>query len=326
MANMSLETVVSFIILLVVAGVIISMVLTRIGPENLPYKEVEMQQMEFKNKCTALCTDTSSLDYCRYYFEGGKDGADWDGNGRKNELISIGDYVTWDVCEERIYCFSMVPCDKRFGSNPAKGCASALCQAYLDKYKGNVLKANEAVHDKIKPGTCHLPEDIEDNWFEQYFPSDVCGSAVDCNTECTAFVDQGCGAGSCAANEKYYNRTCTYVNYDKTTCPEEECRPDASCGGGGGGATLSTCVIDKTTTPYTITCNTNCNTATMVSVADMDSGSLRTDSAPIVNGVTAVAQPSGFDATFSCGPSSTWIISLSCTNPSGTPFVMIGCP
>ncbi len=326
MANMSLETIVGFIILLVVAGVIISMILTRISPDALPYKEVEMQQMEFKNKCTALCTETSSLDYCRYSFEGGVDGTDWNGDGRKNELISIGEYVTWDVCEERIYCFSMVPCDRRFGSIPAKGCASALCQAYLDKYNGNVTRANEAVLDKVKPGACNLPADIDDNWFAKYFPDDVCGSTVDCNLECTPFVDMGCGAGPgpCAATEMYRTRTCTYVNYDAVSCPEEQCVADASCS--GGSATLSGCVLDKTTNPYTITCDTNCNAATLVSVADMDSGSLRTDGTPIVNGLTLISQPSSFDATFACGASSTWIISLSCTNPAGTPFVMTGCP
>ncbi len=318
--QMSLETIVGFIILLVVAGVIISMILTRIGTDSLPYKEIEMQQMEFKNKCDALCTESSSLDYCRYYFEGGADGTDWDGNGGKNELISIGEYVTWDVCEERIYCFSMVPCDRRFGSVPAKGCASALCQAYLDKYKGDVTKANAAVHDKVKPGNCRLPANIEDNWFEQYFPADVCG------------VSANCGNGVCEAGE--CSGGCTADCTVTDCCGIEGCNAAigetaASCAvdcGGGGAATLSGCVIDKTTTPYTITCNTNCNTATLVSVADMDSGSLRTDGASIVNGVTLVSQPGGFDNTFACGPSTTWIISLSCTNPAGTPFVMTGCP
>ena len=313
MANMSLETVVSFIILLVVAGVIISMVLTRIGPNELPYKEVEMQQMEFRNKCTAKCTDTSSLDYCRYYFEGGKDGADWDGNGRKNELISIGDYVTWEVCEERIYCFSMVPCDERFGSNPAKGCASALCQAYLDKYKGNVLKANEAVLDKVKPGACHLPKNIEDNWFEQYFPPDVCGC------DCTPWNDVGCGtAFNCKIGEMYQNRTCAPdgCREDITRCsPHIDCVPS-----------LSFCVYDSI--GDNILCNTNCKNATPsytnITVTDQDGNS----TSAWINGatkgsITFLTNQINFStspllSTLNTTNTSLWNVTLICANPIGT--------
>jgi len=317
MANMSLETIIGFIILLVVAGVIISMILTRINSDSLPYKEIEMQQMEFKNKCDALCTESSSLDYCRYYFEGGKDGTDWDGNGGKNELISIGEYVTWDVCEERIYCFSMVPCDRRFGSSPAKGCASALCQAYLDKYKGNVTKANAAVHDKIKPGACRLPANIEDNWFEQYFPADVCG----------IYSSANCGNGVCEAGE--CSSGCTADCTVTDCCGIEGCNAAigetaANCAdcSSGPAATLSNCVINKTTTPYTITCDTNCNMATQINVVDM-APSLFQDLAPIANGVTVVAQPAGFDNTYICTGS--LVISIICTNPGGNTYTTHGC-
>ncbi|MCK4729958.1 MAG: hypothetical protein KAT28_01425 [Candidatus Aenigmarchaeota archaeon] len=313
MANMSLETIVGFIILLVVAGVIISMILTRISPDSLPYKEIEMQQMDFKNKCDALCTATSSLDYCRSYFEGGADGTDWDGNGGKNELISIGDYVTWDVCEERIYCFSMVSCDRRFGSSPAKGCASALCQAYLDKYKGNVIKANEAVLDKVKPGNCQLPSDIEDNWFAKYFPADVCGC------DCTPWNDIGCGSVfGCNIGEMYQNRTCAPdgCRENITRCiSHPDCIP-----------ILSFCAYDNI--GDNILCNTNCKNATPsytnITVTDQDGDS----ASAWINGVsigsiTFLTNQINFStspllSTLNTTNTSLWNVTLICANPIGT--------
>ncbi len=244
MAQMSLEMVIGFIILLVVAGVVIGLVFTNLTPNQVPTKKMELAQMNFKNKCNALCTDTNSIEYCRYYFEGGENkGLDWNGNGIRKELLSVGEVTTWAACEDRIYCFFAVPCD-RFGENPIKGCADALCNTYLRKYKGDVSDSNEAVFDKIKNGSCSLPAEEKNNWFLQYFPPDVCGC------DCNPWVPQGIGLDGCSFTEMYYNRTCSPKN-----CTKEKTEKCESVS-----LTLSDCGYNSTTN--STLCNTNCENRT----------------------------------------------------------------
>jgi len=221
MAHMSLEVVIGFVILLVVSAVVIGLIFTNINSNPLPTKDTELSQMSFKNKCKTLCADTNSIEYCRYYFRGNKNKVfDWDGNGIERESISIGNIITWEACEDRIYCFLVVPCE-RFGSNPIKGCADALCNAYLQKYEGDVLEANEAVFDKIKKGSCSLPANKKDNWFLEYFPEDVCGC------DCTTWKDVGCGtAFGCNPGEMYQNRSCLPKGCREST---ERCINSSKC-------------------------------------------------------------------------------------------------
>ncbi|RLJ00200.1 MAG: hypothetical protein DRP06_02360 [Candidatus Aenigmatarchaeota archaeon] len=130
----------------------------------------ELEVREFIYKCEGYCADNSSLKYCTDYF--GKDipvaGADWDGNGEDNELIQIGRKAQWEVCEDRLYCFHFVPCE-RFGENSIEGCAEQLCLAGNLMYE-NITLASRFVFD-IKPGSCDLPDN---NWHSLYFPENVC--------------------------------------------------------------------------------------------------------------------------------------------------------
>lgn len=205
---LSLEMIIGFIILIVVAAIIIDMLITTIKPDKIESRTTELDQMKFKNDCKALCSDTESIDYCMTYFTGNKKGiVDWSGNGIENEIIEMSG---WDVCEDRIYCFMASPCE-RFGSNSIKGCANALCKFYLEKYDGDVLNANEAVLDKIKPGSCNLETEVKeiDNWYLRFFKPDVCGC------KCSNWVSQGIGLSginvSCNSTQMYQNRTCEPV-------------------------------------------------------------------------------------------------------------------
>ncbi len=177
--QMSLEMVIGLIILLVVAGVVISLLLHYLSPERMPSTQEQMAIRDFKQNCEKYCKDTSTLNYCRYYFEGN----DWDGNGMKNEIVEIGDQK-WKTCEDRIYCFFAVPCD-RFGNSATeimKRCSHLLCQNYLDKYEGNVTLANNATLKEIKGSgdtlKCNLSiiGDTE-NWHKKFFGEHVCGTS-----------------------------------------------------------------------------------------------------------------------------------------------------
>jgi len=167
--QMSLEMIIGLVILLVVAGVIIMMLLHYLNPKNVPNTQEEMAVRDFKQRCEIYCKD-GTLNYCRYYFEGN----DWDNDGITNELVSVGDIVKWQACEDRIYCFLVVPC-QRYGENPIEGCAKQLCNAYKIKYKNNLTLATEGVLEEIIPTTdpvcSHSLKSIkpQDNWMYSYF-------------------------------------------------------------------------------------------------------------------------------------------------------------
>ena len=313
--QMSLEIIIAFIILLVVAAVVISMLFTQLNPDQLDRHTVEVNQMQFKNKCDALCSDSNSIDYCRYYFKGGKEGLlDWDGNGMKNELISVGETIAWDVCEDRLYCPLAVPC-RRFGVNPIKGCINALCDSYMTKYDGDVLMANKAVLDKIKPGSCRLEEKVSerDNWHLKYFPEDVCGC------ECTNWKDYGIGVSGgglfCNFSQSYQNRTCK-----PESCREgiERCKDVAP--------ELSGCVYDALT--VTISCKSNCEDragfSTDINVTDaLGANAIASWKAGM--GIGTITFLPG-EIMFSTAPplnlldiaKDSWSIELSCSKPEGT--------
>ncbi|MCD6216112.1 MAG: hypothetical protein J7J92_03510 [Candidatus Aenigmarchaeota archaeon] len=212
----SLEMIIGLLILLVVAGVVINIFLNQMKPENLPQPEKELNIRNFKANCKSLCNKVESTEYCRAYFEKG----DWDGDGVKNELVKVGETVTWDACEDRVYCFLVVPCEDRFGPNSIEGCKDMLCQAYIEKYRGlpNYLdEATAAVKDDIKEGRCNLDAHVEDkdNWYKRYFEdAGWCGTGGGGTTPTTQespTTTQGSSPSvSCAVSDT--NVTCTWNN------------------------------------------------------------------------------------------------------------------
>jgi len=155
--------------------------------ERWELENIRVEKREFKNKCSGLCEYISSLDYCRYYFE--KDisdnRVDWDRDGEENELIKIGGDIKYNVCEDRIYCFHIIPCE-RFGENPIEGCAEQLCQEGYRKY-GSISLASDYVINELdlmptKDMECKinmdkLPDEL--NWHKTYFPENVCEKYIE---------------------------------------------------------------------------------------------------------------------------------------------------
>ncbi len=179
--QMSLEMVIGLVILLVVAGVIISLLLYYISPDRMPSAAGELEMREFLDKCEGYCKESSSLNYCTHYF--GQDipvtRVDWDGDGEENELITIGKKVQWDVCEDRIYCFLVAPC-ARFGDVPMKGCANQLCQAGYTKYENFTLATRYVTQEldvvptkDIECGESLEELPLESNWFTRYFNATI---------------------------------------------------------------------------------------------------------------------------------------------------------
>jgi hypothetical protein len=164
----SLEMVVGLIILLVVAGVVISLVLFYVNPKRMPSPTEQLSIQEFKSKCESLCSDTTTNDYCTYYYPG----EDWDKDGIKYNITKVGKYE-WPTCEDRVYCFLVVPCEDRFGIgiNAIEKCRQVLCQAYIEKFN-DVKLANASLWDNINFSTkCSIMGKVipSDNWYERVF-------------------------------------------------------------------------------------------------------------------------------------------------------------
>jgi len=133
---------------------------------------VGLERMEFGNLCSQLYFDLQNPeDYCKYYFKGNYWKYDWNENGIENESVELERKSLKEACENRIYCFLIHPYENRNGNISIEKCAEILCKDSLRKYKGNVVSANKAVLEMIKPGNCNLPDN---NWHSLYFPENVC--------------------------------------------------------------------------------------------------------------------------------------------------------
>jgi hypothetical protein len=172
-AQISLEMVIMLVVLLVLAGVVISLILHFLRPGAITPPEQALAKREFLAACERYCRDTESLDYCRYYWNG----RDWNENKINSEVIKVGKY-DWYACEDRIYCFLVVPCEERFGSGlkAIEKCKELLCQAYLEKYNGDKVKATAALFDAVgfspecsyQKFNSSLPIP-EENWYDLTF-------------------------------------------------------------------------------------------------------------------------------------------------------------
>lgn len=167
-AQASLETVIGLIILLVVAGVVISLVIYYVSPEKMPSPGEQLEVRAFLTNCESYCKDLNSLEFCRYYYPG----SDWDKDGLSHKIVKVGKFK-WPTCEDRVYCFLVWPCEERFGSglNAIEKCRSLLCQTYLEKYGGNKTLAEKALREDVNfPPVCDLSGiPPEDNWYELVF-------------------------------------------------------------------------------------------------------------------------------------------------------------
>ncbi len=174
-----------------------------------------------------------------------------------------------------------------------------------------------------------------------------CFHIVDCRTETSKITWRDCRQILCNA---YYD---TYQDWNKANEKVKELVPNpGTCslpaddnwwelyfgenpclGGGGtttttisgGSVTLQNCRLDKSTTPWSFTCDTNCVQASSVTVIGTDSGETSIQvGPPIVNGVlTATPSEAGTLDTFTCP--ATWTIYLSCSNPDETVSAPLVC-
>jgi len=176
----SLEMVIGLVILLVVAAVVISLVIYYINPKRVPNPSEELSVRAFLQKCEEYCSSNDINAFCTYYYQDN----DWNKNGIKYEVVNVGKY-NWPTCEDRVYCFLVVPCEDKLGSgiSAIEKCKEILCQTYIEKYN-DVNLASEALHNDINfSNRCNLDDaeskgliKPEDNWYKNVFEGG-CGAA-----------------------------------------------------------------------------------------------------------------------------------------------------
>ncbi|MEM5832244.1 MAG: hypothetical protein QXT38_02965 [Candidatus Aenigmatarchaeota archaeon] len=163
-----LEMIIMFVVLIVLAAVLITLILNSLSGEKIKKPEEVIKITDFETKCESYCKDIDSLDYCTYYYPGD----DWNNNGIKNEIVSVGKYG-WYACENRIYCFLVVPCEDRFGPgiDALKKCKKMLCDAFIQKL-GDIKLASENLKDKVGFSEAKCTYDEFKNFLKNKFGAD----------------------------------------------------------------------------------------------------------------------------------------------------------
>jgi hypothetical protein len=164
-SQVTLETIIMLVVLLVLAGVMITLILTTLKPPASPEKVLSKQ--EFLSQCENYCNDPEKVaEYCRLYWNGN----DWNGNKVPYEITNVGTY-NWYACEDRVYCFLVRPCDKLgSGLDLLKRCKDILCGIYMDKYGDANLATTHLLQDISFSNKCSLSSvPPEENWYDKIF-------------------------------------------------------------------------------------------------------------------------------------------------------------
>jgi hypothetical protein len=162
-AQLTLETIIMLVVLLVLAGVMITLILTTLKPPTQPKQAISKQ--EFLSMCEEYCNDPEkTLKYCSTYW----DGNDWNGNRVPNELIKFDETKLYG-CEDRVYCFLVKPCDRLgTGINLIRRCKEIICGTYLDLYEDPNIATQHLKNDVSFSNKCSLASVApEDNWYER---------------------------------------------------------------------------------------------------------------------------------------------------------------
>jgi hypothetical protein len=164
-AQLTLETIIMLVVLLVLAGVMITLILTTLKPPASPQKVLSKQ--EFLSQCESYCNDPEkAVEYCRLYWNG----KDWNGNNEPNERIQVGTYK-WYTCEDRVYCFLVKPCERLgTGLDLIRRCKNIICGTYLDKYGSAEIATAKLLEDIGFSNKCDLSGiPREEDWYSKVF-------------------------------------------------------------------------------------------------------------------------------------------------------------
>lgn len=165
----SLEFIIGLVILLVVAGTVISVFLGQFDDGIGDEFEGELEEQEIERTCDSLCNefqqregasgDAAMAEYCTRTFV-----ADTTGDGTTSNRAG-GFYNTY--CEDGIKCFNMHDCDLGFDTLNAETCMERMEDAQtIDADDVAPFYETGVSDDGRGVGTCDLPDVEEETWYE----------------------------------------------------------------------------------------------------------------------------------------------------------------
>jgi hypothetical protein len=176
----SLEMIIGLVILLVVAGVVISTFLNQFQDNPGSQYEDTLQQEEIKRTCQSKCSayksasgiraQTAAIDYCTSTFN-----YDADGDGTLSETAGR---LYNSYCEDGVKCFNIQTCEIGRTTLDAERCKEVMQNYYTSSEVGlNTSQAESRIAKWYQPngegqktiGSCNLDEAEQTTWYSSNF-------------------------------------------------------------------------------------------------------------------------------------------------------------
>jgi hypothetical protein len=314
----ALEMVFMMFILIVVALVVIKLFTGIVKQDTLPNIDdikasynYQKERNACENLCNAYsangCSDLSAaVTFCQKRVE-----VSIDGNFKGGELGHFGIINKIPYCEDGLYCFHI---------DPECGCGSytldaATCKDIMLDYYMNVAGFSEettkdTICTAVPPGNCKKDPRT---WTEKKLPE---GYTV--KKALGTDAQYGIGDPPVIGADYWWRR----AGYPAI------CGELTTTGTGTATATgklsISNCKLDKSTSPWSFSCDTNCNKAAAVVVTDKNFiSSIETD--PTVEGGKLTSQPTMKNSLNNLYCPDTWTVIFSCEEPNAEKNSFIVC-
>ncbi|PJB76051.1 MAG: hypothetical protein CO092_00350 [Candidatus Aenigmarchaeota archaeon CG_4_9_14_3_um_filter_37_18] len=210
--QMSLQMIVGLTILLVVAVVVIRIFLTRMAGMDGTGGGIDdkMAITKFEAECERLCGDYlydgSNAKLAKYCYTNMTGNTDLNRNGKTDTFPANTKIL--NVCEDMIYCFHVVSCEKERGVVGWDDCRKAVCEEYVDAY-GDETKADQKVREMFPgAGDCDIPK--EENWWYMYFGDYPCSNPPRDVYLKSCIYDSGNNQLTCETNCKFTQGNSVY--------------------------------------------------------------------------------------------------------------------
>ena len=246
--DMSLEFIVSLIILTIVALTVIGIFTTVMQP---PKFQCEAGEQKIVAKCQSKCNAVKMaqsqesrreaiFEYCSNYFNNVCPG---DVDLVSNIYVRGSGFNSF--CRDKAFCFNFPQADCNVGGETlgARKCLEVMCKTLTSKGL-STSKAEERLKGVMDPGKCTLKrsanqEILVKTWWQSYFQNPDCENFGSTNGTDTGGDEEGpCADYSCPSGFKIRNSNCVTSDYCDNSAASvgigSEFYPKDSCDSGKG--------------------------------------------------------------------------------------------
>jgi len=298
----ALQLVFAMFILIVVTLVVIRLFSSYVTKDTLPPLDDFRKAYDFERQissCNSLCSDFTERGNCEdlsaaVTFCQRKVKVDIDGNYKVGEARHYGLIAGIPYCEDGLYCFHLSQ-DCACGSMvlSATTCLSIMQDYYMNYMNLPEVTANELIIKRIDYGTCEIDPY---KWKSRKL------------TDGTEYEPQKLPDGSVLGADYWWKA----AGYDKLKTGAGG--TTGTTGTPSGTLSLSNCKLDKSTSPWSFSCNTNCVIADAVLIRDSDKTSA-TEVNPTISSGKFTSQPSLPRTLNNLKCPDTWTAFLTCSEP-----------